>query len=42
LNHCRFRQTRGIPMQHGPLPAIGEDRGCAAPYQEFMAAELAK
>ena len=32
----------GIPMQHGPLPELGDDRGCAAPYREFMAAELAK
>jgi len=27
----------GIPMRHGPLPQIGDDRGCAAPYRELMA-----
>ena len=32
----------GIPMQHSPLPELGDDRGCAAPYRALMAAELAK
>ena len=32
----------GIPMDHGPLPNIGDDRGCAEPYREFMAAALSK
>lgn len=32
----------GLPMNHGTLPAIGDDRGCAAPYREFMAAELGR
>ena len=32
----------GVPMQHGPLPQLGDDRGCAAPYREFMASESAK
>jgi len=30
----------GLPMPDGPLPAIGDDRGCAEPYREFIAAEL--
>ncbi len=30
----------GLPMPAGPLPAVGDDRGCAEPYREFMAAEL--
>jgi tetratricopeptide (TPR) repeat protein len=30
----------GLPMSDGPLPAVGDDRGCAAPYLQFMAAEL--
>jgi tetratricopeptide (TPR) repeat protein len=30
----------GLPMTDGPLPVLGDDRGCAAPYGEFMAAEL--
>src|SRR5262249_18343870 len=29
-----------VPMRHGPLPKIGNDRGCAEPYREFMAAAL--
>jgi tetratricopeptide (TPR) repeat protein len=29
-----------LPMPGKPLPAIGDDRGCAEPYREFMAAEL--
>jgi len=29
-----------LPMPQGPLPAVGDDRGCAEPYREFMAAEL--
>jgi tetratricopeptide (TPR) repeat protein len=28
----------GLPMNDEPLPPIGEDRGCAEPYREFMAA----
>jgi hypothetical protein len=32
----------GIPMKHAPLPEIGDDRGCAEPYQEFISASLAK
>ena len=31
----------GLPMHDRPLPSIGDDRGCAAPYRQFMAAELA-
>jgi Sulfotransferase family len=31
----------GLPMPTGPLPTIGGDRGCAAPYRDFMNAELA-
>jgi tetratricopeptide (TPR) repeat protein len=30
----------GLAMPHDPLPSIGDDRGCAAPYREFMAAGL--
>jgi len=28
----------GLPMNEGPLPQVGDDRGCAAPYKQFMAA----
>jgi len=30
----------GLPIPEGPTPSIGDDRGCAEPYREFMAAEL--
>jgi tetratricopeptide (TPR) repeat protein len=30
----------GLPLNHGPLPEIGDDRGCAEPYREFMDAAL--
>jgi hypothetical protein len=30
----------GLPMTHAPLPMIGDDRGCAEPYRQFMAAAL--
>ncbi len=30
----------GLPMVHGPLPALGDDRGCAEPYRQLMAAEV--
>jgi tetratricopeptide (TPR) repeat protein len=26
----------GLPMSHGPLPPIGDDRGCAEPYRTLM------
>jgi hypothetical protein len=29
-----------LEMPHGSIPAIGDDRGCAAPYRELMAAAL--
>jgi hypothetical protein len=29
-----------LPKEHAPLPDIGDDRGCAAPYREWMQAEL--
>jgi len=32
----------GLPKPDGPLPAVGDDRGCAEPYREFMAAELGR
>jgi tetratricopeptide (TPR) repeat protein len=32
----------GLPMKHGPLPDIGDDRGCAEPYREFISASLVK
>jgi tetratricopeptide (TPR) repeat protein len=32
----------GLPMKHGPLPNIGDDRGCAEPYRDFMDAALSK
>ena len=31
----------GLPKDHGPIPDIGDDRGCAEPYREFMKAALA-
>ena len=30
----------GLPMTKGPLPVVGDDRGCAAPYRQMMAAVL--
>jgi tetratricopeptide (TPR) repeat protein len=30
----------GLPMHQGPLPDIGDDRGCAEPYRKLMTAEL--
>lgn len=30
----------GLPMPERPLPALGDDRGCAAPYRKFMDAAL--
>ena len=30
----------GLSMTDAPLPTIGDDRGCAAPYRQFMAAAL--
>ena len=30
----------GLDMPDGPLPPIGDDRGCAEPYRELIAAEL--
>ncbi len=30
-----------LPMTDKPLPTVGDDRGCAEPYREFMAAALA-
>jgi tetratricopeptide (TPR) repeat protein len=32
----------GVPMTHKPIPALGDDRECAAPYRERMAAELSR
>ncbi len=32
----------GLPMNDRPLPEIGDDRACAAPYREFIAAELGR
>jgi tetratricopeptide (TPR) repeat protein len=29
-----------LPMPEGPVPAIGDDRGCAEPYRNLMASEL--
>jgi len=31
----------GLPMTDKPLPQIGDDRGCAESYREFMSAALA-
>jgi len=31
----------GLPMATGPLPALADDRGAAAPYQRLMIEELA-
>jgi Flp pilus assembly protein TadD len=30
----------GLQMTDGPLPEIGDDRGCAEPYRQFMAEAL--
>jgi hypothetical protein len=30
----------GLPVQEVPLPALGDDRGCAEPYRQFMAPAL--
>jgi tetratricopeptide (TPR) repeat protein len=30
----------GLPVPEGPLPSIGDDRGCAEPYRQFMAPAL--
>jgi tetratricopeptide (TPR) repeat protein len=30
----------GLPPPRGPVPPVGDDRGCAEPYRQFMAAEL--
>ncbi len=32
----------GLPMHDRPLPPIGDDRGCAGPYQQLLAAEFAR
>jgi tetratricopeptide (TPR) repeat protein len=32
----------GASMPHGPLPMLGDDRGCAAPYRELIAAAAAE
>jgi hypothetical protein len=31
----------GLPVPTGPVPAVGDDRGCAEPYRQLMAPELA-
>ena len=30
----------GLPMPQGRVPAVGDDRGCAEPYRDFIAAAL--
>jgi hypothetical protein len=30
----------GLPMTDRPPPPVGDDRGCAAPYRQFINAEL--
>ena len=30
----------GLPMTDAPLPMVGDDRGCAEPYRQLMAAAL--
>jgi hypothetical protein len=30
----------GLPRADGPLPKVGDDRGCAEPYRDFIRAEL--
>jgi len=30
----------GLSVAERPLPDLGDDRGCAAPYRQSMAAEL--
>jgi len=36
----RVAELCGLAGQPSSLPAIGDDRGCAAPYREFMSAAL--
>jgi len=33
-------ELRGLQMPNKPLPPIGDDRGCADPYREFIVTEL--
>jgi tetratricopeptide (TPR) repeat protein len=37
----RIAKLCGVAASTGPLPDIGDDRGCSKPYQKFIAAELA-
>jgi hypothetical protein len=30
----------GLPQAEGPLPDVGDDRGCAEPYHDFITAAL--
>jgi Flp pilus assembly protein TadD len=32
----------GLPKTDGPLPQVGDDRGCAEPYHDFIRAELSR
>jgi Flp pilus assembly protein TadD len=32
----------GLPKTDGPLPEVGDDRGCAQPYHDFIRAELSR
>jgi tetratricopeptide (TPR) repeat protein len=32
----------GLPRADGPLPKVGDDRGCAEPYRDFIRAELSQ
>jgi tetratricopeptide (TPR) repeat protein len=37
---CTAADLCGLPMTDRPLPVVGDDRDCAAPYRQLMAAEL--
>jgi tetratricopeptide (TPR) repeat protein len=37
---CAAADLCGLRMAPAPLPAPGDDRGCAGPYRQFMAAAL--
>jgi tetratricopeptide (TPR) repeat protein len=32
----------GLPKTDGPLPKVGDDRGCAEPYRDFIRGELSR
>jgi hypothetical protein len=32
----------GVPMPDDPLPELGDDRGCAAPYRDMIDSALGR